>query len=223
MQQMIKVGLVEDQILFREGIKAILGNWQDISVVFESADGYSVPGKLEQCAELPDVMLVDLSLPSSGHTEYNGRQLTEYLIRVYPAMKVIILSVHDDENFINQLIECGAHAYLVKDTDPYEVYDAIVSVFHRGSYINERTLNAIRRNMGKKHTAKRPLTTITRREEEVLKLVCQQHTAEEIAQILFLSVKTVNGHRNALLQKTGSRNVTGLVLFAIRHHIIAPV
>lgn len=222
MQHRIKVGLVEDQILFREGIKAILGTWPDIEVVFESGDGYSVSGRLNSGAILPDVMLVDLSLPSSGAVECNGRQLTEYLVHTYPAMKIIILSVHDDEHFINQLIECGAHAYLVKNTDPYEVYEAIVAVHRKGSYINERTLKAIQHQMSRKHT-KKVIAPITRREEEVLKLVCQQYTAEEIAERLFLSVKTVNGHRNNLLQKTGSRNVTGLVLFAVRNNIIALV
>ncbi len=220
MQAKIHVGLVEDQFLFREGMKAILNTWQDIKVVFESAEGYTIIDKLMDCSLIPDVMLVDLSLPSQGHKEFSGLHVTLALTEAFPKMKIIILSVHEDENFITQLIECGAHGYLVKDSDPQEVHDAILSAHNKGSYINERTLKAIQHKMGKKTKPTRIDVNITRREEEILQLVCQQYTAEEIARKLFLSVKTVNGHRNNLLQKTGSRNVTGLVLYAVRNSII---
>jgi len=220
MSNIIQVGLVEDQVLFREGMKAILLAWPDVKLIFESADGYSVLDKLKQFSVVPDVMLVDLSLPPQGQKVYSGVELTRALLDAYPSMKVIILSVHEDENFIAQLIEEGAHAYLVKDADPKEVHEAIVTVHNRGSYINERTLKALQHNLGIKKKPKKPALEITRREEEILQLVCQQFTADEIAQKLFISVKTVNGHRNNLLQKTGSKNVTGLVIYAVKNNII---
>lgn len=223
MQSKVSVGLVEDQYLFREGMKAILGTWPDIEVVFESGDGYSVMDKLKNSTVVPAVMLVDLSLPQQGQREFSGLHVTQYLSEAYPDMKILILSVHDDENFINTLIESGAHGYLVKDSNPQEVYDAIISVYHKGTYINERTLRAIQHNMGKRAKPKKVYESITKREEEILQLVCQQYTAEEIAEKLFISVKTVNGHRNNLLQKTGSRNVTGLVLYAVKNNIITIV
>lgn len=223
MNNMIHIGLVEDQLLFREGMKSILNTWPNLEVVYESADGYSVPDTLANADVLPDVMLVDLSLPPQGTREYSGMQVTQYLIGAYPEMRILILSVHDDDSFINQLIECGAHGYLVKDSNPQEVYDAIVSVYEKGSYINEHTLKAIQRNMNRKTKPRSKDILITKREEEILQLVCQQYTAEEIAAKLFLSVKTVNGHRNNLLQKTGSRNVTGLVLYAVRNNIISVI
>lgn len=217
----IRIGLIEDQFLFREGIKAILSNWEYFKVIFESADGYSVKDKLNNAAMLPDVMLVDLSLPPEGNREFSGLDVTRYLTDAFPEIKILVLSVHDDDNFINQLIEHGAHGYLVKDCNPQEVHDAILSVYQKGSYINEQTLKAIQRNMGKKTKSKRDASMhITKREEEILQLVCQQYTAEEIAEKLFISIKTVNGHRNNLLQKTGSRNVTGLVLYAVKYNII---
>lgn len=221
MQNKIYLGLVEDQFLFREGMKAIISTWNEIEVVFESADGYTVIDKLSHIAVIPNVMLVDLSLPPDGKKEYSGLHVTQALTEAYPEMKILILSVHEDENFINQLIECGAHGYLVKDSNPQEVYDAIVTAHAKGSYINERTLKAIQKGMNKKLKPKKPGVSITRREEEILQLICQQCTAEEIADRLFISVKTVNGHRNNLLQKTGSRNVTGLVLYAIRNNIVS--
>ncbi|MBS1637772.1 MAG: response regulator transcription factor [Bacteroidetes bacterium] len=220
MNEKIKIGLVEDQALFRTGIKAILSSWPGFEVVFESADGYSVIEKLKQGAPMPDVMLVDLSLPPNGDIEYTGEQLTVELTRLYPDLRIIILSVHDDENFIARLIESGAHGYLVKDCDPQEVHDAIVAAHTKGSYINERTLRAIQKNMGKKQKPIKTEIEITKREIEILQLTCQQYTADEIADKLFISVKTVNGHRNNLLQKTGSKNVTGLVIYAIKNQIV---
>ena len=216
----IKVGIVEDQLLFREGIKAILQNWVDLDVVFESADGFSVIDKLNASPLVPDVMLVDLSLPRFEGKEYSGLQVTMALADKYPAIKVIVLSVHEEENFIIELLKSGAHGYLVKDCDPQELHDAIVAVHTKASYINSRSLKAIQSNMAGKIKPKKLLVNISAREAEVLQLVCQQYTAEEIAEKLFISVKTVNGHRNNLLLKTGSRNVTGLVMYAIKNGIV---
>lgn len=220
MSAKINIGIVEDQFLFREGLKAILASWPEIQVVFESADGYSVIEKLGQSAVIPDVMLVDLSLPAINGKEFSGADVTSALLDTFSGIKIMILSAHDDENFIAQLIEQGAHGYLVKDCDPQEVYDGIVALHTKGSYINERTLKALQNNRGKRL---KPVTTklpITRREVEILELTCKQLTAEEIGEKLFISVKTVNGHRNNLLQKTGSRNVTGLVIYAIKNQLV---
>jgi two-component system, NarL family, response regulator NreC len=220
MNNLIKIGLVEDQLLFRIGMKAILKTWSELDIIFESADGYSVVEKLKSLTDLPDVMLVDLSLPPNGNKEYSGVELTRDLSLHFPNIKILILSVHDDENFIARLIEEGAHGYLVKDCDPQEAYEAIVSAHIKGSYINERTLKAIQRKMGRKQRPTKSFDDITKREIEILQLTCKQHTAEEIAEKLFISVKTVNGHRNNLLQKTGSRNVTGLVIYAIKNNLV---
>ncbi len=219
----IRIGLVEDQELFRQGLKAILSFHPTIEVVFESADGYSVIDKLKTFPDPPQVLLVDLSLPPNGKVEYNGMQLTHDLATYFPDIKVLILSVHNDAHLIAQLIQHGAAGYLVKDCDPQEVYNAIISVYTKGAYINQQSLRAIQGNLGKRQKPK-ALTAalnLTKREIEILQLICQQNTTEEIAEKLFISSKTVDGHRNNLLQKTGSRNTVGLVLFAISHNIVA--
>ncbi|MFY8037598.1 MAG: response regulator [Cyclobacteriaceae bacterium] len=219
----IRVGLVEDQELFRQGLKAILSLHPTIDVVFESADGYSVIEKLNVCPQLPHVLLVDISLPPNGKVEYSGMHLTNDLAIHFPEIKVLILSVHNDDHLIAQLIQHGAAGYLVKDCDPQEVYNAIGSVYTKGAYINEQTLRAIQGNLGKRQKSKALPTALnlTKREIEILQLICQQNTTEEIAEKLFISSKTVDGHRNNLLQKTGSRNTVGLVLFAISQNIVA--
>lgn len=227
MGEKIHIGLVEDQLLFREGMKALLSTWPTFEVIFECADGFSVLERLNESTVLPDVLLVDISLPSQDGVEFDGIAVTEAVIDSHPGIKVLILSVHNDESFIAELIERGAHGYLVKDCDPNEVHEAIVSVHEKGSYINQMTLVAIQRRMNQKtnkpkigRSQEEPLS---KREIEVLQFVCKQMTTDEIAEKLFISSKTVNGHRNNLLQKTGSRNVAGLVLYAIKRNLIEPV
>jgi DNA-binding NarL/FixJ family response regulator len=211
MQNKINIGLVEDQFLFRQGMKAILSAWPEIEVIFEAAEGYTVLEKLKELTVVPQVMLVDLSLPPNGEKEYSGKEVTVALRENFPDIKIIILSGHEDENFIAQLIESGAHGYLVKDCDPGEVYEAISSVCTKGSYINSRTLKAIQNNIGRKTKARSAYSTaehLTKREEEILQLICEQHTTEEIAEKLFIIPKTENGHRNSLLEKKGEHKIS---------------
>ncbi len=223
-QEIIRIGLVEDQFLFRKGMKAILESWPDLKVVMEAAEGYSVIDLLAETATLPDVLLVDLSLPPTKEGKpFSGLEVTKAVRGEYPELKIIILSVHDDDNFIAELILNGAHGYLVKDSDPHEVREAILAVHHQGSYINKRSLAALQKANSTSHKEKPVLEgniQLTKREIEILQLVCKEHTTEEIAEKLFISVKTVNGHRNNLLQKTGCRNVAGLFNFAIKNKLI---
>ena len=218
----IKIGLVEDQHLFRTGINAILSGWEDLSVIFESENGYSVIQSLEKMTVIPDVMLVDLSLPSNGDKPYSGEQLTADLLNQFPDIKIIILSAHRDYNFIARVIETGAHGYLVKDSDPLEVYQAIKSVIKTGVYINQLALKALQQhNISRSQSTIKSPAELTQRELDVLELVCQQYTAEEIGEQLFISIKTVNGHRANLLSKTGSRNVAGLVNYAFKNGLVS--
>lgn len=217
----INIGLVEDQQLFREGMKAILSTDPDFKIIFESVDGHSVVGKLKECKVLPDVLLVDFSLPPFEGKEFNGTNVTTAVRSTFPEIKILILSVHNSEHFIAQVIEQGAHGYLVKDSDPQEVFDAIHSVHKKGSYINEMALRAIQNNMYKSRPAANPdQSGLSKREIEILAMICQQLTAEEIAEKLFISVKTVNGHRANLLQKTGSKNTAGLVIHALKNNLV---
>ena len=223
MNTRIKLGIVEDQVLFREGMKAVIEAWEEMEFVFESPDGFSMLERLEKSAQIPDVMLVDLTLPNNGNEEFNGWRVVQVLKEYYPEMKILILSAHDESYLIAKLIEAGANGYLVKDSSSKEVYEAIIAVYERGSYINERALNAIQNKLTGKLKTPKKHEALTRREIEVLQLICQQKTAEEIGNELFISTKTVNGHRNNLLQKTGARNISGLVMYAIKHNIVEAI
>jgi len=222
MRQKIRIGLVEDQILFLQGMKAILSLWPNLEVVFESGEGYTILDKLNASSVLPDVILLDMSLPPLGKEEFGGKEVTIVLNKNFPNIKVIILSAHNEERLIAELIESGANGYLVKDSNPNEVFEAIVSVYTKGSYINLNTLKAIQNNSNRrlKGSQVEALTPLTARELEILELICEQCTTEEIAEKLFISPKTVNTHRINLLEKTRSINVAGLVIYAVKNGIV---
>lgn len=221
MQERIRIGLVDDQHLVRSGFKTIIGGWNFMEVVFESEDGYSVPKKLAGMDQQPNVLLVDIQLPKKGDLTYSGAHLTLALREQFPSIKILILSVQDDPVTIVDLIEKGAHGFLSKSCSPEELRTAILSIHQHGSYINEKTLSALQRRLNDGNGA--PVANseeLTNREMDVLQLICQQLTAEEIGEKLFISPKTVNGHRNNLLQKTGSRNITGLVMYAVKNGLV---
>ncbi|GCC51434.1 DNA-binding response regulator [Chryseotalea sanaruensis] len=222
----IKIGLVEDQFLFRKGIRAILESNPKLTVVFETGVGYDIDRQLNEHSTTPDVLLVDLCLPQDkNHYPYGGMEVTKTVRSKFPDIKILILSVHNEHNFIADLIRHGAHGYLIKDADPQEVIDAILAVHTRGAFINNYTLSAIQQSEVKiiktqnKNTLKNNDEKLSRREIEILQLICEQMKTEEIANRLFISIKTVNGHRNNLLQKTGARNAAGLVTYAVRHRL----
>ena len=220
MNERISIGLVDDHALFRSGIKSLLEAPPAFHVAFEADNGYSVPERLASQQELPNVMLIDLELPPDGNRTYSGLDLIVALRQRFPSIGLLMLSAHNDPYIIAQMIEAGAQGYLVKDCDPKELREAITLVHTTGSYINAQSLGAIQQRLRGPKTKRKTALPISNREEEVLKLVCQQLTAAEIGERLYISVKTVNGHRNNLLQKTGSRNVTGLVMYAIKHGIV---
>lgn len=217
----IKIGIVEDQHLVLSGFKTIINGWQGMEVVFGSENGYSVTKRLAKMETLPDILLVDIQLPNKGDLIYSGAHLTRDLRLEYPQIKVLILSVQDDPVTIADLIERGAHGFLSKSCSPNELHAAIEAIQTQGSYVNARTLEALQRrlNEGKSHKDANS-DELTSREIEVLCLICQQLTADEIGEKLFISAKTVNGHRNNLLQKTGSRNITGLVMYAVKRGLV---
>lgn len=220
MDKLIHVGIAEDQELVRSGFKMLIDGWKDMRVTFESGDGYSVIKRLSN-EEHPDVMLVDIGLPKKGDLIYSGVHLTTDLHRSFSQIKILIVSVQDDPVTIAYLIERGAHGFLSKDCSPEELQTAIQSVYQSGSYINEKTLKALQGRLGKGNPVPSvQVEELTSREVEVLRLICQQLTAEEIGEKLFISPKTVNGHRNNLLQKTGSRNITGLVMYAVKTGLV---
>lgn len=217
MQQVINVALVDDQVLFREGIASLIKNEEGFSLTMEADNGIDFLSKLKSMDELPDVLLMDMEMPGM-----DGMQLNDELRKKSPSVKVIVLSVHAGERLMARMIHAGACGYLLKNCNKDELLTAIRSVFNNGFYITPGVLKAIQspaaNAKGVTNIQSIPIE-LSPRESEVLQLICMEYNNVEIAEKLFISVRTVDGHRNNLLAKTGCHNTAGLVLFAVKHRI----
>lgn len=210
------IAIVDDQQLFRQGLAAILSDVPGYNLLLEAETGNDLLNKLETNPALPDVLLMDMKLP-----DMNGAELNALLQKKYPAIKVIVVSMYDQERFIYRMIEAGACGYLAKNCGKDELVAAINNVMQSGFYFNTGTMLAMRNAGAYQKQGLRNLSNIpielSQREEEVLKLICREFTNAQIADELFISTRTAEGHRNKLLLKTGCKNSAGLVVFAIRY------
>ena len=215
---MIHLALADDEALFRKGMKLLLEDYEGLSVVLEAQDGEQLLQQLHQATSLPDVLLLDMKMPN-----LNGVETAKVLQENFPSIKIIVLSTYFSKAFIVNMIELGAGAYLPKNTTPDEVVATIREVYNNGFSYNQAVLEVIRDNMLQKSKPKMPLSfgvEITSREKEILQLICEEYTTGEIAEKLFISPRTVDGHRNNLLEKMGCKNVAGLVVYAIQHQLV---
>lgn len=215
---MIQVALADDEALFRKGMKLLLEDYEGISVILEAQDGAQLLQFLQQSPALPDVLLLDMKMPN-----LNGVDTAKALQEHFPGIKIIVLSTYFSKAFIVNMIELGAGSYLPKNANPDEVVATIREVYNNGFSYNQAVLEVIRDNMLQKSKPKIPLSfgvEITTREKEILQLICEEYTTGEIAEKLFISPRTVDGHRNNLLEKLGCKNVAGLVVYAIQHQLV---
>lgn len=193
-------------------MRALLEEIDGLEVIFEAANGQEL---LDQMAEQQaEIILLDLEMPVM-----DGVTVLPKIQSTYPEAKVLILSMHQDDQFIVHLLEQGAHGYLLKDTELEELEDALESVKDNGFYFNDRTSRAMLSRLTRRQKIKPTfghVEPLSERETEVLKLICEEFTTSEIADKLFLSPRTIEGYRNRLLEKTGAKNTAGLVVFAAR-------
>jgi DNA-binding NarL/FixJ family response regulator len=220
MMNKIKIAIADDQHLFRKAIVTILSGMEEFDLIIDAENGRVFMDKLKS-SEQPDIALIDLDMP-----EINGMELQKLLHSQYPEVKTIMLTVFNQEAFIGKMIEAGANGYLAKNCDISELVTAIVSVYKTGFYFNADCVKALRNfsfNKKKKLTNNNNIHfDLTERELEILDLICKEFTNNEIADQLFLSVRTIEGHRNNLLAKVGCRNIAGLVIFAIKNGLYKP-
>ncbi len=214
----IKVLLVDDHAILREGLRMLLGCQPDIEVIGEAGDGREA---LDKAALLqPDVVLMDISMAGM-----DGLEATRELRRTQPETQIIVLSQHDEPQFVNSLLEAGAVGYVLKRMGGASVVDAVRSVHREGAYlppaIARQMLNGTHQQQAassRGDTSGRPL--LTPRETEVLKLVAQGFSTQTIAERLCLTVKTVSVHRTNLMHKLGLHKNTELVRYALRHGLV---
>jgi DNA-binding NarL/FixJ family response regulator len=204
----IEVALADDHVLFREGIRMIVGQMEAINLTVEASDGQELLEKLDGAPV--DVVLLDLEMKKLGGLD------TLVLIRErWPDVKVIILSMHAEPQIISHLMSKGASAYLMKDATKQELEKAIREVFEKGIYFNDRTSSSLLLGLRNRNQKIHPGTQLSAREQEVLQLICAELTTMEIAEKLFISERTVEGHRKNLCSKLNVKNTAGLVKKAI--------
>jgi DNA-binding NarL/FixJ family response regulator len=213
----IKLLLADDEELFRKGISFLLQRQDNIQILYEANNGSEVVEYLKSSSIHPDIILMDLKMPM-----LNGVEATKLINKEFPSIKIIALTSYNTKSFIANMIEIGAASYIVKNSSPEEMITTINQVIEKGFYYNEEVLNVIQENLitnNRKNIFFEDII-LTKREREILELICYQNSTQQIAEKLFISPRTVEGHRNNLLLKTDSQNSAGLVVFAIQNKIV---
>lgn len=211
MTKAIKIFLVDDHTLFREGLRFLLSDDELISEIYEAENGKVL---LQNILDIkPDIILMDIEMP-----EMNGIEATKECCKIYPEAKVIALSMYANENFYTEMIDAGAKGFLLKNSKFEDVKKAIIDVYKGKNFFSPEILDAIIKNLNRKKYIKHN-SELTEREIEVLYNICKGMSNHEIAELLFISKRTVDKHRENILLKTESRNTAALVIYAIKNGI----
>ncbi len=208
----IRILLADDHALVRDGMKTLLKDVNDFSVVGEAADGLEVVKKVEEL--LPDIVTMDISMPNM-----NGLETIDVIHRRFPKTKILVLTMHENEEYAHRVYKTGAGGYILKNSDKKEFIHAIRMVHKGERFFSSSVSGVTSKGYVGKDVASIP---ITRREKEILRLIVDGLTNQEIADKLFISPRTVDTHRSNLMQKLEIKNTAGLVRFAIENGIVSP-
>lgn len=211
----IRVLLADDHRLMRAGLRALLKSLELVQVVAEAGDGHEAIQLAEQ--HQPDIVIMDIGMP-----ELNGLEATARMVKLTPAPRIIILSMHANEEYVRRALQAGAVGYLLKGAEPAELELAIKAVMRGETYlapaVSKQVVQSYLHPVGMKTS---PLQELTPRQREVLQMVAEGHSTKDIAQKLNLSAKTVDTHRTELMQRLDIHDIAGLVRYAIRIGLIS--
>jgi DNA-binding NarL/FixJ family response regulator len=212
---MTTVALVDDHVLLRNGLATLVQNL-GYDVLFEANNGDDFLSKRTTKGD-PDVVLMDINMP-----EKDGYETTMWLRQNCPDVKVLALSMYDDENAIIRMLKSGAKGYILKDSEPADLRAALDAVTHKGFYYSEMVTGRLMRSITDEEESNgtKKLVNLNERETDFLKLVCTEMTYKEIAEKMFLSPRTIDGYRDALFEKLDIKTRTGLVIYAIKNGIV---
>jgi DNA-binding NarL/FixJ family response regulator len=212
----IRIAIADDYAIFRDGLKVGLKSDRNLQVVLEAGNGIDLTEGLKR--QPVDVILMDLKMPLM-----DGIEATREVKKLNDAIKVLAVTMYDDDQFIIHLMENGANGYLLKNAEPEEIRKAIYAAHETGYYFNDIVNKALLKKLVIKGHVKPSFNqqvAFSERELEVLKLICEEKTANEIGQEIFLSPRSVEGVRQRLIEKVGVKNTAGLVMFAVKNGII---
>ncbi len=207
-----RLAIVDDHKMFRSGLRFLLNDIPEIKVVGEASNGLEF---LELAAnDIIDIVLMDINMP-----EMNGLEATREALKLYPKLKIIVLSMHGEEEYYDQMVDAGVQGFLLKNSGVDDLNAALQAVINGGTYFSQELLVGIL-DKKKQKQFQTEVVKLTQRELEVLKLICEGYCNTDIAEKLFISHRTVDRHRSNLLSKTGCPNSTSLVMYAVKNKII---
>lgn len=206
----IKIVLVDDHALFRNGLKGLISMREGYEVVAEAGDGGEFLDMLPTLET--DVVFMDISMPNVG-----GEEATREALSLCPDLKIVTLSMFGEESYYTRMVEAGAKGFLLKDSSIEEVFDAIDTVAAGGDYFSQRLLSSMSNRLRGTELSSGELSS---REIEILLAICRGLSNQEIAEELFISKRTVDAHRANILEKTGCKNTASLVVYAIRNRLV---
>lgn len=204
----IRIAIVDDHTLFRNGVASLMGEFDELQVVFEAENGNQLQEALARRG-LPDVVLMDINMPVM-----DGYEATAWLKKNHPQVRVLALSMFEDDQAVIKMIRCGACGYVLKESKPRDLLEAIMTIHTKGVYINEMVSGKLIRSVTDDEDAE-----ITKKELDFLKYCCSELTYKEIADKMNVSPRTVDNYREALFLKLNLKSRTGLVLYAIQNQV----
>lgn len=213
--QVIRVAIADDHALFRAGVKTSLSSRKDIQMVAEAENGMQLLNLLKHIQ--PDVVLLDIQMPIM-----DGLTALPEVKRLYPDVKVIMLSMHNDHSVITRMMEIGANSYLTKDSDSEMIYQAIRTCYDQEFYFNDLTNKALLNGLRMKRPVEQEVPDVNLNDKEItiLKLMCEEKSTREIAVAVDLSPRTVEAIRDKLKTKTGAKSLAGLIMYAVKAGIV---
>ncbi|MFA8299687.1 MAG: response regulator [Hyphomicrobiales bacterium] len=210
--------IADDHTLFRKGLKSLLSDFSFIGNIAEASNGKEAISLLKSSNANIDIVLLDLNMPVM-----DGVQATEEIRSFNKDVKILILTMEDDQRLIIRMIEKGINGYLFKNISPLDLEKALKNVITKEFYFDDEISQLVYKTVIQKSQQsfqEESFIKLTNRELEVLELICKEFTAAEIAEKLFISTRTVEGHRSNLFQKTGVKNTAGLVVYAIKNDLV---
>lgn len=210
---MINVIFADDHEIFRDGLRAVFRRQSEIKLLAEAADGEELLALVDK--HRPDVLLIDIKMP-----RLDGITATRRILEKYPATGIIALTMANEESLVMDMLDAGAHGYMLKNTSKADVIYAIRRVHSGHTYYCPQASATIAANYRKTRLGQLPETLLNEKEKEILQYLLQGHTNEEIASFIHLSVRTVEGYRRSIIEKTGSRNMFQAIQFAYANGIL---
>jgi DNA-binding NarL/FixJ family response regulator len=210
----IPIAIVDDHTLMSKALENMITENPKYKVVMNQPNGEDFINALEKTSELPAVVLMDINMPYK-----NGIETTEWLSEHHPDIKVIALTMEDDEKVLIKMLKAGAKGYLLKDMQPSILFQAIDTVFEKGSFYTDFVAQKLLKVQTEDAKNASLLSDLKEREKEFIKLACSELTYKEIADKMCLSPKTIDGYRDSVFVKLEIKNRVGLVLFALKHNL----